>query len=220
MGVVWPQDVTKMLLKQARTVSWKKWAAKHECQELKQGVRLEPIQALLRSKTNEVFWTDKHRHVMRKFVVEGRWVQNRLYDIGCADLYRRKSTEKHMWTHCPSWRKVREAAPRRAWSMGAEGQDFERTLDVAPTERRQLEEKPNDFRGALSLWAPSKTRNGPLWEFWRPSSKKWPPKCAFLPWSVPPFRGRRTNESLIIRKTFKTPNESTKHACCLKHVLS
>ena len=26
-----------MLLKQAKTVNWKKWAAKHECEELKEG---------------------------------------------------------------------------------------------------------------------------------------------------------------------------------------
>ena len=31
-----PQDVKKML-KQARSVYWKRWAAKHECEELKDG---------------------------------------------------------------------------------------------------------------------------------------------------------------------------------------
>ena len=51
-------------------VHLKKWAAKHECEELKEGVWLEPIQAMLRRKTNEA-WTDKHRIVMRKLVVEG-----------------------------------------------------------------------------------------------------------------------------------------------------
>ena len=34
MKVVCPQDVKKMLLKQARLISWKKRAAKHECEEL------------------------------------------------------------------------------------------------------------------------------------------------------------------------------------------
>ena len=38
MRVVCPLDVHKMLLKQHRTVHWKKWAAKHECEELKEGV--------------------------------------------------------------------------------------------------------------------------------------------------------------------------------------
>ena len=33
MRVVCPQDVKKMLLKHARMVSWKTWAAKHVCEE-------------------------------------------------------------------------------------------------------------------------------------------------------------------------------------------
>ena len=42
-----------MLSKQARMVCRKKWAAKHECEELKAGFWLEPIQSMLRRKTNE-----------------------------------------------------------------------------------------------------------------------------------------------------------------------
>ena len=38
------RDVKNMLLKQAWTVHWKKWAAKHECEELKEGVWLWPSQ--------------------------------------------------------------------------------------------------------------------------------------------------------------------------------
>ena len=74
MRVVCPQDVQMMLLKQARMIYWKRWAAKHECEELEEGVWLEPIQAVLRRQTNEV-WTEKHRHVTRKLVVEGGRVQ-------------------------------------------------------------------------------------------------------------------------------------------------
>ena len=48
---VCPKDVKKMLLHQARTVYWKKWAAKHELEELKEGVWLEPALTLLRKKT-------------------------------------------------------------------------------------------------------------------------------------------------------------------------
>ena len=33
MRVVCPQDVKMMLLKQARMIYWKRWAAKHECEE-------------------------------------------------------------------------------------------------------------------------------------------------------------------------------------------
>ena len=56
----------KRSLKQAWMAYWKRRAAKHECEELK----LEPVQAVLRRKTNEA-WTDRHRHVTRKVVVEG-----------------------------------------------------------------------------------------------------------------------------------------------------
>ena len=38
MRVVCPQDVMKMLLKQAKMVYCKKWATKHECEELREGV--------------------------------------------------------------------------------------------------------------------------------------------------------------------------------------
>ena len=53
MRYVCPKDVTKMLLKQARSTYWKKWAAKHEYEELKEGFWLEPALALLRKKTKK-----------------------------------------------------------------------------------------------------------------------------------------------------------------------
>ena len=61
---------------------------------------LEPIQAVLRRKTNDVR-TDRHRHVSRKLVVEGGCVQKRLYDIGwsdekkCRGFNKEEGTEKH-----------------------------------------------------------------------------------------------------------------------------
>ena len=82
--VVCPQDVKKMLLKQARMVCWKTCAAKHECEKLKGGVRLEPIPSCAAKKDHEV-WRDKHRHVANKQVVEGGCVRKRLYDIGWSD---------------------------------------------------------------------------------------------------------------------------------------
>ena len=47
MRVVCPRDVKKMLLKQTRVVYWNRLAAQHECEELKEGVWPDPIQALL-----------------------------------------------------------------------------------------------------------------------------------------------------------------------------
>ena len=111
MRVVCPLDVAKMLLKQARTVYCKRWAAKHECEEL-HGVRLEPNQAILRRKPTDA-WTDKHRSVMRKLVVGAGWVQKRLYDIRwsgerkCRGCNQGEGTAKRRLYHCPSWREVR-----------------------------------------------------------------------------------------------------------------
>ena len=82
MKVVCPQDVKKMLLKQVQMVWWKKLAAIHECGELKAEMWPEPIEAMLRRRTNEVWWKDKNRNVMRKLVVEGGWVQQRMCNIG------------------------------------------------------------------------------------------------------------------------------------------
>ena len=44
---VCPKDVRKMLVQRGRSVCWKKWAAKHEYEELKEGAWLEPRLALL-----------------------------------------------------------------------------------------------------------------------------------------------------------------------------
>ena len=60
-----PKDVKKMPLKRARSTKWKKWAAKHEYEELKESMWHEPALALVRRRTKEE-WTDKHRNVARK----------------------------------------------------------------------------------------------------------------------------------------------------------
>ena len=67
---VCPRDVKKMLVQRARSVYRKKWAAKHEYEEVKEGVWLEPAPALSRKKVREE-WTEKHRNVARKIFLEG-----------------------------------------------------------------------------------------------------------------------------------------------------
>ena len=60
-----------MLVQTARSSYWKKWAAKHEYEELK-GAGLEPGLALLRKKVRDN-WTEKHHNVAKKiFLVGGR----------------------------------------------------------------------------------------------------------------------------------------------------
>ena len=111
MTCVCPKDVKKMLLQQARTVYWKKWPAKHEHQELKEGVWLEPALALLRknARKRRKVGLKKHRNAARKLVLEGGWVQKRLFDIGrsdeskCQACHKEEGTEKHRLYHCPEW---------------------------------------------------------------------------------------------------------------------
>ena len=53
MRFVFPKDIRKMQVQRARSVFWKKWAAKHEHGEFKEGVWLEPALALLRKTVRE-----------------------------------------------------------------------------------------------------------------------------------------------------------------------
>ena len=127
MRYVCPKDVKKMFLQRARTVHWKKWAAKHEYEELKKGIWLEPALALLRKKTKEE-WTGKHRNVARNLLLEGGWVQQRLFfNIGwsdgseCQACHKEEGTEKHRLHHCPEWYEVRREIPEafRKWEQKA-----------------------------------------------------------------------------------------------------
>ena len=104
-----------MLVQRARSVYWKKWAAKHPYEELKEGVWLEPALVLLRKKVKEER-TVKHRNVARK-ILEGGWTQERLIDIGwsdvsqCQDCQMEEGTEKHRLYHCPEWHAARRDIP-------------------------------------------------------------------------------------------------------------
>ena len=81
---VCPRDVKKMLVQRARSVYWKKWAAKHEYEELKEGVWNEQAPALLCKKVREER-TVTYRNVARKIFLEGGRTQKRLFDIGWSD---------------------------------------------------------------------------------------------------------------------------------------
>ena len=64
---VCPRDVKKMLVQRARSGYSKKWAAKHEHEELKEGVYFEPVLAHFRKKAKGD-WTEEHRNVARKLM--------------------------------------------------------------------------------------------------------------------------------------------------------
>ena len=103
MRIVSSKDVRKMLVHRARSVYWKKWAAKHEFEELKEGTWLEPGLALLQKKVKEN-WTEKHRNVARKMFLEGGWTQKRLFDVRsdvsqCQACQMEEGTAKHRLYH-------------------------------------------------------------------------------------------------------------------------
>ena len=126
MRHICPKDVKKMLMQLARSACWMKWAAKHEYEELKEGVWLDLVLAVLRKKTKED-WTEKHRNVGRKLVLEGGWVQKRLFDIVCSvesecqASHKEEGTEIHRLYHCPEWYEVRREVPEafRMWKQKA-----------------------------------------------------------------------------------------------------
>ena len=116
VGYVCPKDVKTILVQRERPVSWKKWAAKHEQEEPKEGAWVEPALALLR-KTAKGVWTEKHRNVTRKIFLEGGWTQNRLFGVGRSDVSQcqacqvEEGTEKHRLHHCPEWHEVTRHIP-------------------------------------------------------------------------------------------------------------
>ena len=48
------QDVTKMFIQRGREVQCKEWAAKHECEELKEGVWIEPMLMMQKKEVERV----------------------------------------------------------------------------------------------------------------------------------------------------------------------
>ena len=141
MRYVCPKDVKKMLLQQARTVYWKKLAAKHEYEELKEGIRLEPALALLRKKTKGD-WTDRHRNVARKLLLEGGWVRKKLFDIGWSDesewpsLLQGGRHRKAQALPLPRMVRNQKGDPRGFQKVGSKSENFKKGVEVAKSYRR------------------------------------------------------------------------------------
>ena len=120
-----------MLVQRARSAYWKKWAAKHEYEELKEGAWLEPGLDLLRKKAMEN-WTDKQPG-RYSWKVDGR---QRLFDIGWSDVsqcqacQKEKGTEKHMTP--PLSRVVRSQTgdSRGLHRVGAKGENVKEGVEV------------------------------------------------------------------------------------------
>ena len=112
-----------MLVQRARPVYWKKWAAKHEYEELKEGAWLEPGLALVRKKEKEIglksiewlgrsFWKEVGR---KKRLFDIEWSDN----SQCQACQREEGTEKHRLYNCPEWHAVVRGIPEafRKWEQ-------------------------------------------------------------------------------------------------------
>ena len=109
-----PAGDENLFLKQARTVYWKKWAAKHQCEELKEGVWPEPLQASDTSKNDQ---RSERRMGAEKMI--RHWSVGRRNWRGCI---KEEGTAKHRLNHCPSRRKVRNQIPEgwETWEQRAQ----------------------------------------------------------------------------------------------------
>ena len=124
-----------MLVQTARSVYWKKWAAKHEYEELNEGAWLEPVLALLQKKAKEN-WTEKQRNVARKIFLEGGWTQKRLFDFGWSDTSQCQACKKRGRNRkaqaIPLPRKVRSQTrdSRSFQEVGAKSKNLKEGVEV------------------------------------------------------------------------------------------
>ena len=110
---------------------WKKWAAKHECEDLKEGVWLEPGQAFMHKKVKET-WTERHRNVAKKIFLEGGWTQKKLFCIGWTDISRCQACHmerRHKNAQAlplSGMARSQAGSPRGFQKVGAESEDIQR----------------------------------------------------------------------------------------------
>ena len=94
---------------------------------------MEPTQAVPQMNTNEL-WICKHRNVMRKMVVEERWVLRRMYDIGWSgeksvgDATVKKARRSIRLYHCSFWKGSQEPVLRGFGRNGNTGQKRPRAV--------------------------------------------------------------------------------------------
>ena len=116
---------------------WKKWAAKHEYEELKEGAWLEPGFALLRKKVREN-WTEKHRNVASKVFLEGGWTQKkkavRCWMVGYQSVSSLPDGGRHRKARPLPLSGMARGEARRSRSfqeVGAKGENVKEGVEVA-----------------------------------------------------------------------------------------
>ena len=118
----------------------RKWATKHEYAELMEEVCFDLFKAILRE-SNDEEWTDKHRNVMRKLVVEGGWMQQRSFDIGYVKVATKKRARKS--TGCPTSRVGMKSEVKSEESRNSEeGREVTKRHHDSSSECNPMGEKP------------------------------------------------------------------------------
>ena len=175
-----PQRRKKKLVQRARSVHWKKRAAKHEYEEPKEGVWLGSARVLLRKKVRGE-WTEKHRNVARKIFLEGGWTQKRLFDIcwsdasQCQACHMEGGTEKHRLYQCSEWHEIRREIPEafRKWEQKARTSKKEWKWSRVIVAHPLSESQWNRGHSTKKKWESEKHRAGVC--KWRASWAMWPP---------------------------------------------
>ena len=131
MKVLNTPDAKKMMRHQTKEVAGKRWATKHECEQLKDGVcflaesNCIHITTVLCDRTSFYLEKKKSGQILRALpkrtthldqawsCVEGGWTQKKSHDIGWADTIMCKGCDEeegtgmHRLYHCHSWKEVR-----------------------------------------------------------------------------------------------------------------
>ena len=79
-------------------------------------------------------WTEKHRNVARKIILDGGWTQKRLFDIGWSDVSKCQACQMEEGTekHRPLSRMARSEARYSGalQKVGAKGENIEERIEM------------------------------------------------------------------------------------------
>ena len=107
------------------------------------------------------------RHVGRKLVLKGSWVQRRVFDTGwsneskCQACHKEEGTEKHRLYHCSEWYEVRREIPEayRKWEQKARTSKKEAKWQRSIVTHALCESQWNRSHFSMKKWESEKHKN-------------------------------------------------------------
>ena len=183
MKVAYTQDMKNMPRRQAKEVVEKRWATKHEYEELTDGVWVEPLLALPTRKTNQK--------------IEGGCTQQRLYDLGWSDekgAKEKKEPKSTGCSHCPTWKDVVDKMldDVRKWEQKPRSQNVKEKMEMAQragiltSQERRMENKSSDGEHVVTIDGSQAWRlwmvSGAAGSSWRARGNAW------VHWAQGPLR--------------------------------